>query len=197
MVVSMRASEFPMNLTKFGYFAEFVVFPPLVIFSTALALHEHSSALRLAIWLSAYGIGVGAWTVVEYLVHRFIFHGNSVLARMHDRHHANPRELIGSPAWASGLLGLIGIVVPSWALFGFYLATAVTGGIVTGYLWYVFVHYSAHHGEPGRGSYLYRARLRHARHHYRSHDSDFGVTTEFWDRAFGTVAPRRPRSVNS
>jgi sterol desaturase/sphingolipid hydroxylase (fatty acid hydroxylase superfamily) len=30
-------------------------------------------------------------------------------------------------------------------------------------------------------------RLRHARHHHLSDTGNFGVTTEFWDRVFGTT----------
>lgn len=176
-----------MHLSRLGYFAEFLLFPPLVIFATALALHNHANPSRFATWLCAYGSGVGAWTLIEYLMHRIVFHHAPVLSRMHELHHDSPRELIGSPVWASTLSGLIGVAMPSWAVFGFYLATAATAGIVTGYLWYVFVHFSTHHRDLRRGSYLYRARLRHARHHYLSHRSNFGVTTELWDHVFGTA----------
>ena len=68
-----------------------------------------------------------------------------------------------------------------------------TAGMVTGYLWYVFVHYATHHFRPRRGTYLYRARVRHARHHHLSDDGNFGVTTAFWDHVFGTALAERAR----
>ena len=71
------------------------------------------------------------------------------------------------------------------------LGTAATAGLVSGYLWYVFVHYATHHWRLRRGSYLYRARLRHARHHHLSHSGNFGVTTSVWDHVFGTALEAR------
>jgi sterol desaturase/sphingolipid hydroxylase (fatty acid hydroxylase superfamily) len=89
------------------------------------------------------------------------------------------------------MIGLIAVAIPSWAALGFDLGTAATAGLVTGYLWYVFVHYATHHWRPRRHSYLYRARLRHARHHHLSHSGNFGVTTGVWDRVFGTALEGR------
>jgi sterol desaturase/sphingolipid hydroxylase (fatty acid hydroxylase superfamily) len=85
------------------------------------------------------------------------------------------------------VIGLVAFASPAWVALGFDLGTAATGGLVTGYLWYVFVHYATHHWQPRRDSYLYRARLRHARHHHLSHSGNFGVTTAFWDHVFGTA----------
>jgi sterol desaturase/sphingolipid hydroxylase (fatty acid hydroxylase superfamily) len=194
MSVPTPGVGFAMTMSKLGYFAEFLLFPPLVVFATALALHS-SKPFQLVIWLIVYATGIGGWTLIEYLVHRVIFHRMPILSSMHERHHQSPRELIGAPAWTSGL-GLVGLAIPCWVILGFYLSTAVIAGMVTGYLWYVFVHYAAHHCELGRDSYLYRARLRHARHHYVSDRSNFGVTTNLWDRIFRTTLGAECRSVS-
>ena len=175
-----------MKLSKLGYFSEFVLFPPLVLFA-ALIGYRTSAPPSLFMWTSLYVGGMAGWTLVEYLVHRLVYHHVPILAALHERHHHAPQELIGAPAWASVLLGLVVVAAPSWAALGFDLGTAVTAGLVTGYLWYVFVHYATHHFAPRRGSYLYRARLRHALHHHRSVEGNFGVTTGFWDWAFGTA----------
>ena len=174
-----------MKLTKLGYFGEFFVFPPLVLISTALAFYN-SSTPRPVTWAVVYGIGLAGWTLIEYLLHRVIFHHAPFLSHLHEQHHKSPQELIGTPAWASVLLGLIGVASPSWALLGFDLATAATAGMATGYLWFVFVHYATHHWQPRHGTYLYRMRLRHAQHHYISDSGNFGVTTGVWDIVFGT-----------
>ena len=129
-----------------------------------------------------------------------LFHHAPILREVHERHHDEPQELIGTPAWASALVGLIAVASPAWAMLGFGLGTAATAGLVVGYLWYVFVHYATHHWRPRRDSYLYRARLRHARHHHLSHSGNFGVTTGLWDHVFGTAletrAPTPPRRQN-
>ena len=175
-----------MKMSKLGYFSEFLVFPPLVLVATLLAFRS-SVPPQPAIWAVVYGAGLLGWTLIEYWLHRALFHHAPILWRIHDLHHHSPQELIGTPAWASLLLGVIVVASPSWAALGFDLGTAATAGLVTGYLWYVFVHYATHHWRPQRNSYLYRARLRHARHHHLSQGGNFGVTTGLWDRVFGTA----------
>lgn len=175
-----------MKMSKLGYFSEFLLLPPLVIVATLLAFRV-STPPQPMIWVTVYCGGLIGWTLIEYLLHRILFHHAPILSQIHERHHNSPQELIGTPAWASALLGLIVVAGPSWAALGFGLGTAVTAGLTTGYLCYVFIHYATHHWQPRRGSYLYRARLRHARHHHLSHLGDFGVTTGLWDRVFGTA----------
>jgi sterol desaturase/sphingolipid hydroxylase (fatty acid hydroxylase superfamily) len=179
-----------MNMSKLGYFSEFLIFPPLVFAAVLLAFCS-SIPPQPAIWAIVYGAGLAGWTLIEYLLHRLLFHHAPILARIHERHHNSPLDLIGTPAWASVLIGLIAVAVPSWLAFGFGFGTAATAGLVTGYLWYVFVHYAIHHWQPRRGSYLYRARLCHAGHHHSSHYGNFGVTSGIWDNIFGTALQER------
>jgi sterol desaturase/sphingolipid hydroxylase (fatty acid hydroxylase superfamily) len=179
-----------MKMSKLGYFSEFLLFPPLVLLAVLLAFRSSTSP-QPAIWVIVYGAGLFSWTFIEYLLHRVLFHHAPILSRIHERHHHSPQDLIGTPAWASVLIGLIAVASPLWAALGFDLGTAATAGLVTGYLWYVFVHYATHHWRPRRESYLYRARLRHARHHHLSHSGNFGVTTGVWDQIFGTALEQR------
>jgi hypothetical protein len=55
-------------MSKLGYFAEFLLFPPLVLASTALAFHS-ASPLHPATWALVYGIGLAGWTLIEYFLH--------------------------------------------------------------------------------------------------------------------------------
>jgi sterol desaturase/sphingolipid hydroxylase (fatty acid hydroxylase superfamily) len=175
-----------MKMSKLGYFSEFILFPPLVLIATLLAFRSPTPP-QPGIWVIVYGAGLFGWTLIEYLLHRALFHHAPILSRIHERHHQSPLDLVGTPAWASALIGLIAVAIPSWATLGFDSGTAATAGFITGYLWYVFVHYATHHWRLHRGSYLYRARLRHARHHHLSHNGNFGVTTALWDHVFGTA----------
>jgi sterol desaturase/sphingolipid hydroxylase (fatty acid hydroxylase superfamily) len=179
-----------MKMSKLGYFSEFLLFPPLVLIATLLA-YRNLIPPQPVIYALVYGGGLVGWTLIEYLIHRVLFHHAPILSQIHECHHHSPQDLIGTPAWASVLIGLIAVAVPSWAVLGFGLGTAVTAGLVTGYLWYVFVHFATHHWRPRRDSYLYRARLRHARHHHLSHSGNFGVTTAMWDHVFGTALEGR------
>jgi sterol desaturase/sphingolipid hydroxylase (fatty acid hydroxylase superfamily) len=177
-------------MSKLGYFAEFLLFPPLVILATLVAVRSQNPP-ALSLWAFTYGAGLLGWTFIEYVLHRTVFHHAPILSRIHGEHHLKPRELIGTPAWASVLIGVIAVASPAWATLGFGLGTAATAGLVTGYLWFVFVHYATHHFEPRRGSYLYRARLRHNLHHHLSDAGNYGVTTGLWDYVFGTAIVRR------
>jgi sterol desaturase/sphingolipid hydroxylase (fatty acid hydroxylase superfamily) len=168
-----------MKMSKLGYFAEFLIFPPLVLLATLFAFGSPVPPGPL-VWLAVYAAGLVGWTLIEYVLHRVLFH------------HA-PMDLIGTPAWASLVLGVIAVASPLWAALGFDLGTAATAGLVTGYLWYVVVHYGSHHWRPRPGSYFYRARMRHARHHHLADGGNFGVTTGVWDHVFGTALSARPR----
>lgn len=179
-----------MRMSKLGYFFEFLLFPPLVLAGIFLAFRS-STPPQPEIWAMVYCAGLVGWTLIEYFLHRALFHHAPILSQIHERHHHSPQELIGTPAWASIAIGLIAVAIPSWEALGFDLATAATAGLVTGYLWYVFVHYAIHHWQLRRASYLYRARMRHARHHHLSNDGNFGVTTGIWDQLFGTEVNRQ------
>jgi len=181
-----------MKMSKLGYFSEFVLFPPFVLIATLLGFRS-SIAWQPAIYAVVYGGGLIGWTLIEYLLHRVLFHHAPILSRIHARHHHSPQDLIGTPAWASALVGLVAVASPCWAMLGFNLGTAATAGFVTGYLWYVFVHYATHHWRPRPNTYLYRARLRHARHHHLSDNGNFGVTTGVWDHVFGTALAARAK----
>jgi sterol desaturase/sphingolipid hydroxylase (fatty acid hydroxylase superfamily) len=179
-----------MKMSKLGYFSEFLLFPPLVLVVIILAFRDPGRP-PLVVWVIVFCVGLAGWTFIEYLLHRLIFHHAPILAQMHERHHNSPNDLIGTPAWASALIALVVVAAPAVALLGFDVGTAVIAGMVTGYLWYVFIHYAAHHWRPSRGSYLYRTRLHHARHHFTSQAGNFGVTTAVWDRIFGTFIEER------
>jgi sterol desaturase/sphingolipid hydroxylase (fatty acid hydroxylase superfamily) len=181
-----------MRMSKLGYFAEFLVFPLFFVVLTALAFR--GSHPRISVWLAAVFLGVLFWTPIEYLLHRFVFHHLPIIGEMHERHHRDPTALIGTPAWVSLSIGVVAALLPLWSVLGFGLAAAVTIGLLSGYLWYVLVHYALHHWPARRDTYLHRAKLRHAWHH-RSHEANFGVTNDLWDRIFATLS--KPLSKRS
>jgi len=183
-------------MSKLGYFSEFILFPLLLIAAALLAFRSAAWPQPI-MWVAVYGIGLAGWTLIEYLLHRVLFHHAPILSRIHELHHDSPQELIGTPAWISALVGLLLVAVPLCAVLGFDSGIAATAGLVTGYLWYVFVHYATHHLRPRRNSYLYRARLRHARHHHLSHSGNFGVTTSAWDHVFGTALETRATKLRN
>src|SRR5450631_2284431 len=117
-----------MKMSKLGYFSEFLFFPPLVLAATLLAFRS-SIPPQPAIWAIVYGAGLVGWTLIEYLLHRVLFHHAPILSQIHERHHHSPLELIGTPAWASALIGLMAVAIPSWGALGFDSGTAATAGL--------------------------------------------------------------------
>jgi sterol desaturase/sphingolipid hydroxylase (fatty acid hydroxylase superfamily) len=52
---------------------EFIIYPALIAGLAAAALWQ-ASPERYALWLAAFVSGVGLWTLVEYLLHRYVLH---------------------------------------------------------------------------------------------------------------------------
>jgi sterol desaturase/sphingolipid hydroxylase (fatty acid hydroxylase superfamily) len=135
-------------------------------------------------------IGLFAWTLVEYLIHRFVYHHAPVFSRLHGEHHRVPNAFIGVPSFLSSGF-LIAVCFLPVLVFDAVAASGFTIGMMLGYAAYMFVHHATHHMTIEPGHWLYEARLRHLAHHYHD-NANFGIVTGFWDRVFGTArVPRR------
>ena len=143
--------------------------------------------------LALVGAGAVLWTLVEYLLHRFVLHGLPPFRHWHALHHQRPGALIAGPTLLSSAL-ITGLIFgPAWLLLGMATAQALTLGLVLGYLAYGVVHHSAHHG--GGGAWMQGRRRWHALHHHAPGPGGYGVSTGLWDRLFATVPTpggRRP-----
>jgi len=171
-----------MELSRLGYNSEFMIYPVLIVVLFGSGL----SAAQPGTWLTVFVLAIAAWTLIEYLLHRFVFHELPYIRDLHARHHADQRALLGTPLWVSLLgHGVLGFV-PAFLLFGFGIASAISAGLMSGYLWYICAHHAVHHWPSQPGSYLYGLRHRHALHHHHDTERNFGVTSGFWDRVLGT-----------
>ncbi|XP_047332919.1 dihydroceramide fatty acyl 2-hydroxylase FAH1-like [Impatiens glandulifera] len=140
--------------------------------------------------------GILIWTLLEYSLHRFLFHikttsywGNTIHYLIHGCHHKHPMDslrLVFPPAATPILL------IPIWSLIKLLApataAHAVLGGGLLGYVTYDCTHYFLHHGKPGKGLQSELKRY-HMHHHFRIQDMGFGITNSLWDRVFGTYPP--------
>lgn len=135
--------------------------------------------------------GLAAWSLLEYLLHRFVLHGLQPFRGWHAEHHARPAALICAPTLLSAALIVMLVYGPAWWLTGRWPATALSFGVVTGYLGYTVTHHATHHWRGG-GAWLRRRKRWHARHHHAAQQRCFGVTSGLWDHAFGTAAQGRP-----
>jgi sterol desaturase/sphingolipid hydroxylase (fatty acid hydroxylase superfamily) len=132
-------------------------------------------------------LGFAGWTLLEYLVHRIVFHLHFVGRRLHQLHHDNPsdpdseRSSLSTPLLALpvGYLLIVGA--------GLENGSAIFAGLLLGYLAFIVIHYAVHRRPIEPGSLLYSAKMRHLTHH-RIETCNFGVTTDFWDIVFRTNA---------
>lgn len=178
-----------MRLSSWIYYADFAVYPPLIAALAARALW-HASVAVAGIALAAIALGLAVWSALEYALHRWLLHRVEPFRALHEQHHAHPAELIGTPAWFSAALFLLAWRALAHWEPGFF-AAALVAGLMAGYLVYTAMHAAVHHLRVSPGSWLYRAKLRHARHHRADGRCNFAVSCSFWDRLLGTerVAP--------
>lgn len=173
-------------MTRSMFFLDFYIYPALIILSLVLAFHTAQESdvpelLGLAL------LGYAIWTFVEYVVHRFILHHVAGLSELHKVHHDASGELVGTPPIFSVSAFYFLGYWPIAEIWGRSTAAAILTGLLTGYLSYVFVHYALHHMGSHGFRVMKRLKRRHALHH-QSQDINFGVTTDIWDRVFGTIA---------
>ena len=153
-------------MTPVVYFGEMLVASLLAILLLVISHFRISSDAAL------FAGGVVGWTFAEYLVHRFVLHG--LAPTQHGLHHANPDEAVLTIFWQ---------IWVCFALTYLIAGGAFVAGALIAYAWYLFVHHRAHHGTNTSSLPL----LEHHRSHHRLATRNYGVSTTFWDRVFGTI----------
>lgn len=179
-----------MPINKFLYYGDFFAIPFAILVLTYFAVAAGGLRATPEFGVSL-GIGVAAWTLVEYFVHRFVYHHAPVFSALHDLHHQSPGAFIGVPSFISSGF-LIAVCYFPVRMFDAVAASGFTSGMLLGYAAYMFIHHATHHFAIQPGDWLYPSRVRHMAHHYHD-DANFGVSTGFWDRVFGTTGVRRGR----
>jgi sterol desaturase/sphingolipid hydroxylase (fatty acid hydroxylase superfamily) len=186
-----------MQLSKFSYYSDFVVYPVVVI-SLAGANFSHITWPAAREWLAACLAGLVLWTFLEYVLHRIALHRMPVFSPMHSLHHGAPLDFIGTPSWVSVTVWVSVILLPLWWLAGFTVANGMTVGVMVGYWWYGYVHHVIHHHTRKPSSaYFSGLRAWHMRHHHSPKRGNFGVTTHVWDYVFGTAISAQGKAVTS
>jgi sterol desaturase/sphingolipid hydroxylase (fatty acid hydroxylase superfamily) len=145
------------------------------------------------------GLGVLSWTLIEYGLHRFVFHfdarsafGRKLVYAVHLSHHENPRAL--NRLFASLILSLpiaAAYLLLAWIATGsLHAAAFLFAGLSAGYFGYEWLHFQAHHRRPRLRFFRY-LRKYHLLHHYQTPGLRFGVTSPLIDMLLGTFRPVR------
>ena len=161
----------------------------LVLLYRSFSIHQ----LSLLVVLGMGALGLLAWTLMEYLLHRIVFHwqaksrfGKWFVFMFHGIHHDAPQDktrLVMPPAPGILIMSLL------WLFFSLFIPLRLLepflAFFVTGYLIYDYIHYATHHFRmKGKiGSFLRRY---HLQHHFSKPDGHFGVSSPLWDIIFRT-----------
>jgi len=141
-------------------------------------------------------LGLFAWTLLEYGLHRFVFHidfefrnpkAAEFINGSHLNHHVAPRDpdkLLVRPGYgltvSAILFGLAYLLSGS-----VFTASGIVAGIWAGFLYYEAVHYRVHLTTAPSG-FIARQRRAHFYHHFTNNEKCFGVTSPLWDYVFRT-----------
>ncbi len=143
-----------------------------------------------AVLLLALAFGIFSWSLLEYLLHRFLGHDRRTMPNFfsveHTRHHTEGNYF--APTWKKALAAIatsmfVFLLLRSVAEQG--MALAYTIGFVGMYVAYEVVHRRAHTHE-GIGAYGRYLRRHHFHHHFGNPKANHGVTSPVWDLVFGT-----------
>lgn len=166
----------------------FIYIPVILYFGRKGLTVQGTTVQEIVLTIMA---GVLAWTLTEYVLHRFVFHfvpdsnwGRRLHFIFHGVHHDYPNDVMrlvlppsASIPLASLFYLLFTFVVPTLYLPTFFAA------FLTGYLCYDMFHYAFHHGNFSNPT-LKKLKQHHMLHHYTDSDHGYGVTSLLWDIIF-------------
>ncbi len=147
-------------------------------------------------------VGWFSFTLVEYLMHRFLYHiptttpfRQKISYTMHGNHHDYPKDK--SRLAMPPILGLT-LAAVLYFLFLLLLGQYVYGflaGFIVGYAVYIGIHYMIH-AYKVPDNFFKILWTHHSIHHFREDDRAFGVTWAFWDHVFRTM-PRKGEELQA
>jgi 4-hydroxysphinganine ceramide fatty acyl 2-hydroxylase len=187
-------SEYLEMMTKTHPIVIYSMYLPLIVFLLYYGNVYQSLSISREILLFASGMLV--WTLMEYILHRFVFHFVSenprlkvVIYKMHGVHHEYPRdrERLFMPPVPSIIVATLFFslqyLIMGWNVLAFF------PGFLFGYLMYGSMHYAIHAFTPP--SFLKALWRNHHLHHYKYPQKGFGVSSVIWDHIFGTIPPKK------
>ena len=181
--------------SRVPYYVPLIIFVPVISYYSYLSFVEKGTSILE--FVASVIVGMFIWTLAEYGIHRYIFHGHpkaewakKIHYTFHGIHHAYPQDSLRlvMPPPVSIPLAVIFYWFFYWVLKPFDLLTfhyAYFAGFVAAYLIYDMMHYASHHIAMN-SKYLKMVKDHHMKHHYKDPDVGFGFTSKVWDKAFGT-----------
>ncbi|GAB3999437.1 sterol desaturase family protein [Spirosoma daeguense] len=137
-------------------------------------------------------VGLFSFTLFEYVLHRYLYHlapstpqRAKIQYTFHGVHHEYPKDktrLAMPPALA--------VIVAAFFFGVFFLlmgeaAYAFFPGFLVGYSGYLATHFIVHAYAPPKNIFK-QLWINHSVHHYKNPESNYGVSSPFWDYVFGS-----------
>ncbi len=170
---------------------------PLVLFTSfAAALlywSVETTSLTAGMTTFLFFLGWLSFSLVEYLMHRYVFHMNAYTEarkmlqyKIHGVHHEYPKDKdrLAMPPLLS--VTIASVLLLFFRLIMGDLVFAFLPGFLVGYTSYLAVHYMVHAFQPPR-NFLKALWVHHAVHHYKEGEKAFGVSSPLWDHVFRTM----------
>lgn len=187
----MFKSNFLESLSKVHFSIPLFIFIPVIGYFSWKALFPGKISLIL---FSAYFLsGIFIWTFTEYVMHRFVFHftpKGKWMERIHFIFHGVHHDF---PNDANRLVMPPSVSIPLAAGFYFlftlffreFVVAAFFAGFMSGYLFYDMTHYALHHANF-KSNFWKKLKKHHMLHHYSDSENGYGVSSDFWDKIFGS-----------
>lgn len=166
----------------------------LAVVCVGFAIYCGGAPLRL---LAAVVATLLVYPLVEYLLHRFLLHGRllyrfpqtaALWKRIHFDHHQDPSDLgVLFGALYTTLPPIFVIAGPlGWLIGGPGGAALAVATALVIFCLYELCHCIQHLPFTPKLGILRRLKRHHLAHHFHSERGNYGITSPFWDRIFGT-----------
>jgi len=194
-------------LTRTNWYVVPIVWLPITLYLFHLSLTQQATINPITQQLDWYSqtaffktmmcffFGNFFWTVLEYSMHRFLFHVDDHLPDagwaltlhflLHGVHHYLPCDrlrLVMPPTLFAALS--YPFTVLAHKLFPNWMANGIIAGSFAFYILYDCMHYALHHTQLPQ--YIREMKIYHMAHHFKNYELGYGVTSKFWDIIFGT-----------
>jgi dihydroceramide fatty acyl 2-hydroxylase len=174
------------------------IVPPVIFLPASVGLFVlGAKQLTTAETVALVASGWLFWTLMEYWIHRIVFHFEPesgpgarfhwIIHGVHHDHPNDPLRLVMPPSVS------VPLAAAFYVLFVLVLGTnpgnVFAAGFLLGYLVYDMTHYYLHHFTP-KTRFGKMMRELHMRHHFQDDTRGFGISAPFWDYIFGTPLRR-------
>jgi len=193
--VRMFKSDFLEAFSKVHYTVPLYIFIPVIGYCIYRSVHTDLQLWQYPLTMLA---GIFIWTLVEYVMHRYVFHfelpgkwGARLHFVIHGVHHDYPsdRMRLVMPPSLSIPLAFAFFFLFKWLIPDMYLWMFFATFLV-GYLFYDIGHYAMHHFNFKSG-FFKRLKQHHMLHHYQEPNKGFGVSSPLWDLIIGSVFSKK------